>query len=286
MQTLSGVSGLRSAVREWRSHGELTAFVPTMGNLHGGHVRLVERARQVAQRVVVSIFVNPLQFGRDEDYRTYPRTPAADALRLAELGVDVVFTPDTDEMYPLGVDDSTRVEVPSLAHVLCGAFRPGHFSGVATVVSKLFNIVQPDVALFGEKDYQQLLVIRRMVADLAVPVSITGVATVREADGLAMSSRNAYLSPEQRQLAPLLYQSLLDAGRRVAAGERDYATIEDAALEFLRNSGFRPDYFSVRTAHDLSLPRTDERELVILAAAWLGKTRLIDNHPVMAAPAG
>jgi pantoate--beta-alanine ligase len=281
MLKLSTIAEVRGTVRDWHRGGERIAFVPTMGNLHAGHLRLVERARQVAPRTVVSIFVNPTQFGPREDYTTYPRTPEADQERLAAAGVDMLFAPTVEEMYPGGVEEGTRVEVPSLSDILCGAFRAGHFSGVATVVSKLFNIVQPDIALFGEKDYQQLLVVRRMVLDLAIPVALISVPTVREPDGLAMSSRNAYLSSEERQRAPILYRSLLEAKARIDDGEGSYATIEARGLSRLRACGFRPAYFSVRRADDLALPTREDAKLVVLAAAWLGRTRLIDNVPIL-----
>jgi pantoate--beta-alanine ligase len=276
----SSIAGTRAALLDWRRRGERIALVPTMGNLHAGHLHLVERARQVAQHVAVSIFVNPTQFGPNEDYAAYPRTLEADEARLTEAGVDVLFASTADEMYPGGTEGSARVEVPRLSDILCGAFRPGHFTGVATVVAKLFNIVQPDVAVFGEKDYQQLLVVRRMVLDLAMPIEVLSVPTVREPDGLAMSSRNGYLSAEERRRASLLYQALREAKVRIEGGVRDYASVEAGGLSRLRAAGFRPDYFSVRRANDLAAPAPDDAELVVLAAAWLGSTRLIDNLPV------
>lgn len=278
MQTVTTIAEVRSLVAAWRAAGQRIAFVPTMGNLHAGHIHLVDEAHRHADRVVASIFVNPLQFGPSEDFAAYPRTLAADQEKLAAAGCDLLFAPGEREMYPLGCEGlMTCVEVPGLSDILCGAFRPGHFRGVATVVSKLFHIVQPDVALFGEKDYQQLLVIRRMVRDLDMPVEIIGVATVREADGLALSSRNGYLSVDERRLAADLYAALQALAAQLREGRQDYAALEAAAVARLERAGFRPDYVSVRRAADLGLPQAGERRLVVLAAARLGKTRLIDN---------
>ena len=233
--------------------------------------------------MVVSIFVNPTQFGLGEDYQNYPRTMGADQARLREVGVDALFAPPVTEMYPNGYQNSTHVEVPVLSTILCGASRPGHFRGVATVVCKLFNMVLPDAAVFGEKDWQQLRVIRRMVADLALPVEIHGASTVREEDGLAVSSRNAYLTAEERAVSPTLHRVMLEAASKVRNGDRGLAVIEAAAFETLTEAGFRPDYFAIRRESDLCEPeRADSpRDLRILAAAWLGKARLIDNVPVV-----
>lgn len=277
MQTVQTITEVRGRIALWRNQGQRIAFVPTMGNLHAGHMHLVRQAGQLADRVVVSIFVNPTQFGVNEDFASYPRTLAEDSLKLAENGAHLLFTPGVSEVYPRGIGNTTRVEVPGLSHILCGACRPGHFAGVATVVSILLNIVQPDMALFGEKDYQQLLVIRRMVADLCMPVQVLGVPTVREPDGLAMSSRNGYLSVEERARASRLYQALCEARDRIAGGETDLAVIETGAAQALTGAGFRVDYFSVRRADDLEPPAPGDRTLMILAAAWLGKARLIDN---------
>jgi pantoate--beta-alanine ligase len=248
-----------------------------MGNLHAGHIALVARARELADRVVATVFVNPTQFVAGEDYARYPRTLENDSRLFAAAGVDLLFAPAVDEIYPEGPEMKTRIEVTALDGRLCGAFRPGHFPGVATVVAKLFNLVQPDMAIFGEKDYQQLLVIKRLVRDLFMPVEIVGHPTVREADGLAMSSRNAYLSAEEREIAPRLYASLQAAAQDLAAGNGDLAAIESAGLENLTKLGFKPDYFSVCSAESLEPPHHHEAELVILAAAWLGRARLIDN---------
>ncbi len=277
MQIHATLDSLRSTIRSWRSAGDRIAFVPTMGNLHDGHLELVAEARRQAHRVVVSIFVNPLQFGEGEDFDAYPRTLEADQSRLIAAGVDLLFTPTVATVYPAGSRQQTRVEVPGLSDVLCGASRPGHFVGVATVVCKLFNMVQPDLAVFGEKDFQQLMVIRRMVEDLAIPIEIVGKAIVREADGLAMSSRNGYLSATQRTQAPALYRALQATAAALRAGERDYDRLEADAQQALRQAGFRPDYYVIRRVCDLGLPDQTGQPLVILAAAFLGTTRLIDN---------
>lgn len=269
---------LHRHLKALRGDGLRLALVPTMGALHEAHLQLVDEARRHADRVVVSIFVNPMQFGAGEDFESYPRDLERDAQMLAARGADLVFAPGVHDVYPHGDADTTRVQVPGLSEVLCGAFRPGHFTGVATVVLKLLNLVGPDVALFGEKDYQQLAVIRRMVRDLDVPVEIVGVPTVREADGLAMSSRNAYLSAAERATAPRLFGEL----QRVAAAARDGAALgelETQAVAALREAGFRPDYVRVLRARDLAPAEPGDRDLVVLAAAWLGAARLIDNLP-------
>jgi pantoate--beta-alanine ligase len=276
MDTVNTVDELRIRTAGWRRAGARIALVPTMGNLHQGHLDLVRRARQRAQRVVVSIFVNPLQFGPSEDFAAYPRTLTTDAERLEREAVDLVFAPSVEEVYPKGQGAQTRVEVPGISDILCGAKRPGHFVGVATVVCKLFNMVQPDLAVFGEKDFQQLMVIRRMTADLSMPVEIVGAVTVREADGLALSSRNGYLSAAERARASGLYKSLKQAAEALQRGY-PVAEVERRALSDLSREGFVPDYFSVRRAGDLQLAGPEERELVILAAAYLGNARLIDN---------
>ncbi len=286
METLHRIPDLRRRRAAWRTAGERLALVPTMGNLHAGHLALVERARALADRVVVSIFVNPLQFGPGEDFETYPRTLEADLAALAPLGVDLVFAPPEAEIYPEGRAATTRVEVPGLSDRFCGRHRPGFFVGVATVVAKLFNLVEPEWALFGEKDYQQLLVIRKMVRDLDWPIRIEGVPTVREPDGLALSSRNAYLTPAERRCAPGLYRTLQWVAQRV---RQDRALprpeLEAAAMERLRDQGFRPDYVAIRRRGDLEYAQPEDRELIVLAAAWLGsRARLIDNLPFDLAP--
>lgn len=251
-----------------------------MGNLHPGHLHLVREARRHAQRVVVSIFVNPLQFAAGEDLDRYPRTLSEDQRLLQAEGADLLFAPEPDDLYPEGQAAHTRVHVPVLADMLCGAQRPGHFDGVATVVCKLLNLVRPDLALFGAKDYQQLLVIRRMARDLALSVAIRGVATVREADGLAMSSRNGYLDPAERQQAPALYRELRHLADRLAAGEGDCPALERETARRLECAGLPPDYVAIRRAEDLQPPQPQDQALVVLAAVRLGATRLIDNIQV------
>ncbi len=281
MRIVHQISELRQQIMAWRRTEERIALVPTMGNLHEGHIALVRKARRVADRSVVSIFVNPTQFGPEEDLSAYPRTLEQDSRRLELAGVDVVFAPSVAVVYPHGLNDLTQVMVPRLSRTLCGLSRPGHFEGVALVVSKLFNMVQPDVAVFGEKDRQQLMVIQRMTTDLNMPVEIIGVPTVREADGLAMSSRNSYLSASERAIAPNLHRIIEAAVGRLRAGERDYRGIEDDANAALKEAGFRPDYFAVRRAEDLALADENDIKLLVLAAAWLGHARLIDNCLVM-----
>ena len=280
MQTVTAIAVVRARIRAWRAEGARVAFVPTMGNLHAGHISLIELARRHGDRFVASIFVNPMQFGPNEDFAHYPRTPSRDADMLAAAGCDLMFMPDVGEMYGAGSTAPTRVEVPGISTTLCGEFRPGHFEGVATVVAKLFNIVQPDVAVFGEKDFQQLVVIRRMAADLCFPIAIIGAPTVREPDGLAMSSRNQYLDAQERAMAPAIHAALRTATGVIAAGATDYAAIELEGAAGLVARGFRVDYFAVRRRIDLSVPAAADRELVVLAAARLGKARLIDNLQV------
>lgn len=276
MESVVGVDDLRRRVQQWRRDGERVAFVPTMGNLHAGHGNLAKQARTQADRVVVSIFVNPLQFGPNEDFAAYPRTPAEDRVLLEALNVDLLFTPEVAEMYPRGQAATARVQVPDLDNILCGAFRPGHFTGVATIVTKLLNLVQPDVAFFGEKDFQQLMIIRRAVTDLCMPIEIVGVQTMREPDGLAMSSRNRYLTPQQRALAPRIYDELDLARVAIEAGNKDFGALEQAGFEALQQAGFQPDYFSIRDAATLGEPQAGA-EVVILTAARNGRARLIDN---------
>lgn len=277
MRTLTNVSDLRRSLNKVRQEGKTIGFVPTMGNLHEGHLQLLRRAKQLSDCVVVSIFVNPLQFGRGEDLESYPRTMTADKQKLFAEGTPFLFAPSAEEMYPEGMNPHTLVTVPAISETLCGKSRPGHFSGVATVVSKLFNMVQPDVAVFGQKDFQQLLVIRKMVADLCIPLDIVGLATVRETDGLAMSSRNNYLSKRERAIAPALHRILQDYREAIANGFDNYADLERHALEDLRSNGFLPDYVSIRDAETLEKITPDTESIVILAAARLGQTRLIDN---------
>ena len=277
METITDSIRLRQQVAALRTRGGRIAFVPTMGNLHAGHLELVRQAQRLGDHVIVSIFVNPAQFGPQEDYENYPHTPERDRDALLQTGADLLFLPGVAEIYPQGPDLTTIVEVPGLNRILEGEHRPTHFNGVTTVVAKLFNLVQPDVAVFGEKDYQQLLLIRRMVADLCMPVVSARVATMREADGLAMSSRNNYLSTAERALAPRLSAGLARVKARVEAGGEDVAVIEQAALVELTAAGFQPDYVSVRRQSDLAPPGPGDTALIALAAARLGPARLIDN---------
>ena len=274
------IAAVRERVRGWQREGLKVAFVPTMGNLHAGHVSLIEAARRHGERFIASIFVNPMQFGPNEDFAHYPRTPRDDERMLAEAGCSLMFMPEVGEIYPHGAERATRIEVPGLSRILCGEFRPGHFEGVSTVVAKLFHIVEPDVAVFGAKDFQQLTVIRRMVDDLCMPVQIVAAPTVRDADGLAMSSRNQYLTPSERALATQIYATLQAAAHRLRAGDAEFASIERAGFVALESAGLRPEYFAVRQASDLSSPAPDARELVVLAAVRLSKARLIDNVQV------
>ncbi|UMZ11194.1 pantoate--beta-alanine ligase [Pseudomonas sp. MPFS] len=286
MNTVKTVRELRAAVARARSEGKRIGFVPTMGNLHSGHAALVAKAAQRVDFVVASIFVNPLQFGAGEDLDKYPRTLAADQEKLLQAGCHLLFAPSVEEMYPDGMAGQTRVSVPQLSDGLCGASRPGHFEGVATVVSKLFNMVQPDLAVFGQKDYQQLAVIRALVHDLNMPIQIIGEPTVRAADGLALSSRNGYLSEEHRAIAPVLYRSLSQIAQAIREGERDYPKLLAEQQRQLEAAGLRQDYLEIRQAQNLRPATFGDRDLVILVAAYLGSTRLIDNlHLNLDAPA-
>ncbi|MHC6526335.1 pantoate--beta-alanine ligase [Vibrio sp. V39_P1S14PM300] len=277
MQTFAEVTGLREQIKQYKREGRKIAFVPTMGNLHEGHLTLVRQAREHADIVVVSIFVNPMQFDRAEDLNNYPRTLDDDLSKLNAEGVELVFTPTPEIIYPHGLDKQTYVEVPGLSHMLEGASRPGHFRGVATIVTKLFNIVQPDVACFGEKDFQQLAVIRQMVDDLAMDIDIVGVATVREMDGLAMSSRNNLLTIDERQRAPVLARTMRWISSAVRGGRDDYASIIEDANDQLRAADLQPDEIFIRDARTLQVINADSTQAVILMSAYLGKARLIDN---------
>ncbi|MEM9208511.1 MAG: pantoate--beta-alanine ligase [Pseudomonadota bacterium] len=277
MDIISDKVELREQIAEWRENGDHIALVPTMGSLHDGHLALVEAAREHAERVVATVFVNPTQFSAGEDFDTYPRSLELDRRKLQRANADLLFSPDVETVYPFGADVGTRVVVPVLTDELCGAARPGHFDGVTSVVARLFNIALPDVAVFGQKDYQQLLIIRRMVTDLNLPVEIVAAPTVREADGLAMSSRNQYLSEADRALAPALFAQLQQIAHALETGAEDYAALEAGAVEALREAGFGPEYVSIRRAETLELPDRDTDELVVLAAAKLGGARLIDN---------
>lgn len=277
MNILNSIDTLRAQIRIWRKNGETIAFVPTMGNLHQGHLRLVDVAKTKADRVIVSIFVNPMQFGKNEDLHSYPRTLEADCNGLTEHGADAVFTPTPEMMYPRGLDVQTYVEVPILGDLHCGASRAGHFRGVSTIVCKLFNIVQPDVACFGLKDYQQLAIIRQMVIDLSMPIDIVGVQTERAEDDLALSSRNGYLTAEQRAQAPALFKMLKQLRTQILAGNHNYRQLEQQGKQQLIDAGFTPDYIDVSAQSDLTLATSNQQKKVILAAAWLGNTRIIDN---------
>jgi len=279
MQTVHGLPDLREIILHWRRQGHSIAFVPTMGNLHAGHLSLATLAASAATRVVMSVFVNPTQFGPSEDFAAYPRTLAEDtALLVADGNVDLLFVPGAQEIYPFGIEDAVRVRLPPLSRELCGASRPGHFDGVASVVCRLLNIVTPDLLLLGQKDYQQFVLVQRMIADLRMPVDLRMAPTYREADGLAMSSRNRYLDPQQRQQAPALHAALSRVRKELRAGVTDLAGLTANARAELERSGFRLDYIEVRRATDLARPsgRGDE-PLVVLGAAWLGRARLIDN---------
>jgi len=271
------VSGLRTEIRARRQGGETIGFVPTMGNLHEGHLQLVRLAKEQCDVVVVSIFVNPLQFGLNEDWEKYPRTFQNDAKKLEAEGCDFLFHPDENEIYPNGMADQTRVVVPTMTDILCGASRPGHFEGVTTVVSKLLHIVQPDTAIFGIKDYQQLAVIRRMVEDLCIPVDIVGAAIARDVDGLALSSRNGFLGEDERPKVKVLYETLCWCRSQIEAGERDFTALEIQAAKTLEKSGFRTDYVSIRNAKTLEPAAHDDSQLTILAAMFTKGARLIDN---------
>ncbi len=277
MKTMNKSKQLRNAIVQDKSNGKTVAFVPTMGNLHEGHIQLVRKAKQVADVVVVSIFVNPLQFGANEDLDNYPRTLSSDKEKLFAEGVDYLLFPDVEDIYPEGMDKQTLVVVPDLSDTLCGASRPGHFAGVATVVNKLFQIVQPDISIFGKKDFQQLAIIEKMVKDLCMPIEVLGVETARDVDGLALSSRNGYLTEEQRSIAPALHQTLLECREAIACGFDSYQELEQYCTDALKNAGFEPDYFSVRDAQTLHEVTCETEQIVILAAAKLGKPRLIDN---------
>ena len=277
MNTVHTVVQLRAALSRARQENKRIGLVPTMGNLHDGHLALVEMARQRTDYVVVSIFVNPLQFGPNEDLDSYPRTLAEDQSRLLDAGAHLVFAPSVNEMYPHGMEGHTLVSVPGVSEGLCGASRPGHFDGVSTVVTKLLNMVQPDIAVFGEKDFQQLAVIRKMAHDLCLPVQIMGAPIVRAADGLALSSRNGYLSEAERRTAPRLHQTLKYVEQQLLAGRRDFASLLDEATRQLVDAGFRLDYLELRDAASLQPASARTSDIAILAAAFLGRTRLIDN---------
>jgi pantoate--beta-alanine ligase len=277
MHTVHTIQAVRDFVKNAKQQGKTVGFVPTMGNLHAGHIHLVHQAKTQCDVVLCSIFVNPTQFAANEDFGSYPRTLEADSLQLQTANCDLLFAPSAQEMYPNGHSQQTVVTVNGLSEQLCGEFRPTHFAGVATVVSKLFNIVQPDSAFFGEKDFQQLAVIRCLTSELAFPINIVGVPTQRAEDGLALSSRNSYLSAQERALAPALYQVLTQLRTAILNGQREYTMLCEASVLHLQKMGFDPDYVSVRRSDNLQLANDSDNDLVILVAAKLGKTRLIDN---------
>lgn len=274
MEIWSSLDDLRVGLRPLRA--QALAFVPTMGNLHPGHLSLIRQAQAAAPSVVVSIFVNPLQFGPNEDFERYPRTFEQDCAQLEALGVQGIFAPSTEMLYPAGMDAHTQVRVPALGEDLCGVTRPRFFAGVTTVVNILFNLVRPDIAVFGEKDWQQLVILRKMTADLHLPIRIDSGPTVRETDGLALSSRNQYLSPTDRAKAPGLFRQLQATAQGLEQGERDFEHLAQQGAQALSEQGFQVDYFALRDAETLGTPSL-KRPIRVLAAAWLGQTRLIDN---------
>lgn len=280
MQSITEIKSLRSQIKAWRQAGLSVALVPTMGNLHRGHFSLVEKAKTLADKVVVSIFVNPMQFGANEDLDNYPRTLNEDKQGLADLETDIVFTPSVDTIYPNGLGAQSFVDVPDISMGYCGGSRPGHFRGVATVVTKLFNLVQPDYACFGEKDFQQLQVIKTMTRDLSIPVEVIGVPTMREVSGLAMSSRNGYLSADQKATATVLFKTLNECAEQIKSGNKDFIALSNSAKQNLEAAGLKPDYFEIAQRDTLKTATLDDNHFVILAAAFLGSVRLIDNMQV------
>jgi pantoate--beta-alanine ligase len=277
MQVFHKISGLRDSLSGHRIQGQTIGFVPTMGNLHDGHLALIKQAKQSNDIVVCSIFVNALQFGLNEDWDKYPRTYDSDCEKLLSIGCDYLFFPDDKEMYPNGLDTQSRVICPTMTDVLCGASRPGHFEGVTTVVSKLFNIVQPDEAIFGIKDYQQLAVIRRMAEDLCMPVKITSAPIHRETDGLAMSSRNSYITQEERPKVTVLKQALEHIASQIEAGNQDFSTLESKAKAVIKNQGFKADYVTISNSKTLQPATVDDLEITVLGAMFTQSARLIDN---------
>lgn len=281
MQVFHHIESLRQALAAERQAGKRIGFVPTMGNLHDAHIALVKIAQQKADVVVTSIFVNPLQFGLNEDWDKYPRTLAADSAKLEAASCDYLFCPSDREIYPNGMAEQTRVIVPTMTDVLCGASRPGHFEGVTTVVTKLFNIVQPDLAVFGVKDFQQLAVIRRMVEDLCIPIDIVAGDIVRETDGLAMSSRNGFITADERPRVAVLNQTLNSIKDKISSGERDFAKMAAAGRDEIERAGFRVDYLSICNSRTLEMAAHDDREITILGAMYTAGARLIDNVSVV-----
>ena len=280
MYQATSVTELRQYLQHWKDHDQSVAFIPTMGNLHAGHMSLIEKGQSLCDRSLCSIFVNPMQFGPNEDFNHYPRTLDSDLAQLEAAGCDLVYLPTASELYPQGLDKITQVQVTDLTDHYEGAHRPGHFTGVATVVLKLFNIVKPDVSVFGKKDFQQYRVISKMVADLNLDVQIIGQETTREASGLATSSRNQYLDDEQTDRAAMIYQVLRDAAQQISEGERDYPAAEQRALASLEQAGFKTDYFKICNTRTLLPAGPEDSDLVILVTAALGATRLLDNIEV------
>ena len=277
MIVASTCESLREQLSYWRDSSERIALVPTMGNLHDGHLSLISLAREHAERVVVSIFINPTQFDEDVDFDKYPRTLESDTRQLEKTNVDLLFIPDIGTMYPFGITNATLVTVPVLSEEFCGAFRPGHFDGVTSIISRFLNIIQPDVAIFGQKDYQQQLIIRHLVEDLQLPLQIVLGPIQRELDGMAISSRNQYLSKEERSIAPIFYSVLQGIGKALQAGKQNYAELEQKAIDVLNNTGFHAEYVAIREAEKLTFPNKDNNDIVVLGAVRLGTTRLIDN---------
>lgn len=277
MYQATSVTELHQYVQHWKDHGQSIAFVPTMGNLHNGHISLLEKGQSLCDRSICSIFVNPMQFGPNEDWDHYPRTLEADLEKLEAVGCDLVYLPSASELYPEGLDKISHVLVTDLADNFEGAHRPGHFTGVATVVLKLFNIVKPDVSVFGKKDYQQYRVVSKMVQDFNLEVQIIGQETTRETSGLATSSRNQYLDAQQLETASMIYQQLQQTARAIEQGERDFETLEDAAIASLNDAGFDTNYYAVCNAETLAPAGADDRDLVALVTAAMGPTRLLDN---------
>jgi len=280
MNTVHTIEALRNVVQQQKRNGKKIVFVPTMGNLHEGHIELVSQGLKQGDFVITSIFVNPLQFGANEDLDSYPKTLKQDQEKLAAAGNHLVFAPSASEIYPTGMDDQSKVIVPNITDLHCGDSRPGHFTGVSTVVTMLFNMVQPDVAVFGEKDFQQLAVIRKMVKDLFMPIEILGVPTVREKDGLAKSSRNGYLNAEERSIAPKLRQILNSTAQKIREGQRDFTSLTAEAQEQLEKNQFKNDYFNIVDTETLKPASEKTLSIIILAAAFMGTTRLIDNITV------
>jgi pantoate--beta-alanine ligase len=277
MDQANSVSELRQYVQHWKDHQQSIAFIPTMGNLHQGHLSLIEKGQSLCDRSICSIFVNPMQFGPNEDFNHYPRTLDQDIELLESVGCDLVYMPTASELYPQGLENISQIIVTDLTETFEGAHRPGHFTGVATIVAKLFNIVKPDISVFGKKDFQQYCVIRKMTQDLNLDVEIIGQETAREASGLATSSRNQYLNAEQKSQAALIYQTLQETSKRIIKGEKDFALIENQAIDRLKLAGFNTDYFNICNADTLKPATTEDRKLVILVTTRLGDTRLLDN---------